>query len=139
MNEARNPAKVQAVLSELGVPPSELELVRRLPIDAARTKLEELKARVAKNYKKVAGKYHPDRTGNDEMFKLIGLVKAEFEKLQVKPPVPVMPMRARSVGGMQTVRVITWSSVGSTYTANAPGVVGIHIGMPLRVATMKPT
>jgi hypothetical protein len=139
MDEARNPAKVQAVLSELGVPPAELELVRKLPSEAARAKLEELKARVAKNYRKVVFKYHPDRGGDEATFKLVGTIKADFEKLQVQPGAPPPVMRARVVMQPMTVRVVTWSSAGSTYTANNPSVVGIHIGMPLRVATMKPT
>lgn len=143
-----DPVKVQEIMRALGVMPADMDALRRLPLEQAKIHLEQLKERVRKNYRQLAFELHPDRTGGDpektERFKLVGTIKDEFEKLQiqarpqmfVRPPQPQMRVQP-----MRVVQVVSWATAGNAYTrTNAGGTtVTIGFGMPLRVATMKPT
>jgi DnaJ domain len=142
------PHKLREVMLALGVRPEEMVRLQQVPLETARALLEELKERVRKNYKQLAFELHPDRTGNDpvktERFKLIGTVKDEFEKLQVQARqqpqfIPRPPMQPQPQ--MRVMRVVTWTSAGTAYTSTASTgtTTHIHIGVPFRVATMKPT
>lgn len=137
-----DPVKLHRVMQVLGIMPNELQGLQRLPIQEGQRRFAEIKERVHKNYKKAAFELHPDRTGNDpektELFKLIGTVKDDFDKLQLerrpvlRPPPPPMPMQ------VQVVRVVSWASVGSTYNRTT-ATNTVAVGVPLRVATLRPT
>jgi hypothetical protein len=141
-----DPIKLQEALRALGIFPADLEALRRIPLEEARRCLDVLKERVRKNYKQLAFELHPDRTGNDptktERFMLLGSVKDEFEKLQLQQQQPQLRQQIvmRVVPPMPQVRVmrvVTWSSAGSAHINATTGTVSI--GVPFRVATMKPT
>jgi hypothetical protein len=135
-----DPVKLRTACHALGIIPQELQALQRLPLEKAREKFEEIKARVHKNYKRLAFELHPDRTGTDpdqtELFKLVGAVKSDFDKLKLEPrpqPQPVVfhPMP------MPGMRVQTWSSASTARSAST--TVTVRIGIPLHVATMRPT
>lgn len=81
----------QAVLQLLGVSAAEVEGLRNLPYPDACTKLEALKERVRKNWRRLAFELHPDRTGNDPdktaLFRALALMRERFEQMTL--PVPV--------------------------------------------------
>lgn len=144
--------QIHEVLQVLGVTPSDLEGLRLLNPDSARTRLAELKECVRRNFRRLALELHPDRTGGDakktELFKLYCTVKEEFEKIQLKPQAPNRPTPVgrqgqpmpRQAPPVPVTRVVTWISQGTAYTARA-GIPATYVtvGVPLRVATMKPT
>jgi len=159
MSAPLDPVKIQAAMSDLGVSPVDMEKLRRMTsVEEATSWLDELKARVRKNFKQLAFELHPDRTGGDEektaQFKLYGTVKDEFEKLQVQarqvphPQIILQQIQQQMLERLRQQqaqapiqappRVVTWSSVGST-VANRTGSVSVQFGVPLRVATLKPT
>jgi hypothetical protein len=114
----------------------------RMPPDAAAVKLDELKERVRKNFRRLALELHPDRTGGDpvktERFKLLVSVKDEFEKLQLAPsPAHPQIVRPPTAPPVRVVRVVSWVASGSAYTKSAP--TATVVGAPFNVATMKPT
>ena len=134
-------------MTELGIMPNELQSIQGLPLLEGQRRLEEIKERVHKNYKRLAFELHPDRTGNDpaktEHFKLVGAVKDDFDKLKLEarqvhhqPPPPPMNMQQ-----VRVVRVVSWASArpgGPATTATTSGTT-VHINVPFRVATMRPT
>jgi hypothetical protein len=160
MSVPADPVKIQEAMRELGVLPADVEKLQRMAVfEEATAWLDELKDRVRKNFKRLAFELHPDRTGGDlektALFKLYGTVKDDFEKLQVQRRPQLSPSqvvfqhmaqqireqeraRARRPPIQPPPRVVMWSSVGST-VANRAGTVSIAFGVPLRVATMKPT
>lgn len=163
MSAPLDPVKIQAAMSDLGVSPVDMERLRQMTsVEEATTWLDELKARVRKNFKQLAFELHPDRTGGDEektaRFKLYGTVKDEFEKIQVQARQVPNPqaifqqiqqqmlerLRQQHVQAQRQApiqapaRVVMWSSVGST-VAHRTGAVSVQFGVPLRVATLKPT
>jgi hypothetical protein len=142
-----DPVKLRGALQELGIDQNELQAIQRLPLEFAQKRFAEVKERVNKTYRNLAKKYHPDQNGGDpaktERFKLLGTVKDEFDKLQIRPPSPPMPRPVPMP--VQQIRVV-WSSAGPAYnnaTTNVPGSVsvgprGVRICVPWRVATMRP-
>ena len=141
-----DPAKVQAILRDLGVSPVELEALRQCSLEEGRRKLDELKERVRKNYKRLAFELHPDRTGNDsektEKFKLLGAIRDDFEKLQLNAQprpmsIPVgVPMSVRIVP--QSFRVVSWAA-HSTAAARATGTTTTVIINPFGFVNMRPS
>jgi hypothetical protein len=87
-----DPALIQAS-QELGVGLADVDVLRRMPFEAAVQKLEELKTRARARYRKLAFKYHPDRNPGDAkaeaMFRALGTVLGEIDKLRVERPPPL--------------------------------------------------
>jgi hypothetical protein len=137
-----DPAKVRAILADLGVQPAEMEAIRRCPLEEGKRRLDELKERVHKNYKRLAFELHPDRTGNDpektERFKLVGAIREDFDKLQLRAPPQFMPMPMRVPVGVVMhvpVQVVSWHA-RSTVTFNQTSTTVIN--SPFVVANMRP-
>jgi hypothetical protein len=142
-----DPMKVRGVMTELGIMPNELGSLQGLPLAEGQRRLDEIKERVHKNYKRLAFELHPDRTGNDpaktEHFKLVGAVKDDFDKLKLEPrqvnmqppPPPLNMQRVR------VVRVVSWASArtGGPVTTGTTSGTTVQINIPFRVATMRPT
>lgn len=122
-----DPVTVTRLLSRLGVTPADLDVVRRTPYPQSKEVLEGLKARVRSGYKRLAFELHPDRTGNDaektEEFKLLTRVREDFERLEVRPPPPVMIMPV----------FVPWR--GFTQTTNTTSAATINVW---HYTTMKP-
>ncbi len=134
-----DPVKIHAIMADLGVSPRDFQALQGMPLEVAQRRLDELKAIVAKNYRRLAFAFHPDRNpGNtvaEATFKLLGTVKSDIDNLKVQPA-PPMPRPQ-----MRIIRVVTWTSAGTAYTtANATSpTMSVRIGVPFRVATMRPT
>jgi hypothetical protein len=120
--------------------PQELDALRRCALEEGKRKLEELKERVRKNYKRLVFELHPDRTGNDpvktERFVLFGRIKDEFEKLQLQPR-PVTQIRPPP--NVTVVRVVTWTRASHAYNTSNTSTTTESVGVPFRVSTMRPT
>ena len=137
-----DPRLALAILADLGVQPAEMDALRRCNLDEGKRRLEELKERVHKNYKRLAFELHPDRTGNDpektEKFKLVGAIREDFSKLQLQAQPRMMPMPMRvPVGVVNHVSspVVSWHARSTAST----GTVNVSVNAPFIYATMRPT
>lgn len=103
--------RVEKGLLALGITAEDFNEVRRQrTYEEAVAKLEEVKEKVRKGYKKLAFELHPDRTGDDvektELFKIITQVKQDIESLQIERPrpvpvpVPMIPVVMVQFGGI---------------------------------------
>lgn len=138
-----DPRLALAILADLGVQPAEMDALRRSPIEEGKRKLEELKERVHKNYKRLAFELHPDRTGNDpektERFKLVGAIREDFSKLQLQAQPRMMPMPMRVPVGVVihvSSPVVSWQARS---TASTTGTANVSVNAPFIYATMRPT
>lgn len=131
------------LLARLGVTPMDIERIRQTPFPQSVAILDELKARVKTNWKRLAFELHPDRTGNDpvktEEFKGLTLVRDDFEKLRVEPRPQPMPQPIRGVVMVPFIRVPGQQGPPSyaarpTTTASNTTVNAWHF-----VVTMRPT
>lgn len=83
----RNPEAAKAA-ALLGVTEQDLaSCVRGESIEECRLKLDELKKRVKKSYRKVSLDLHPDRTRGDEeklkLFKVVSRLCSEIQKMEI--------------------------------------------------------
>lgn len=110
--------KVLEALRQLGINPQEIQALRFAPYPRAQDMLAALKDRARKTYKRLALELHPDRTGNDpvktDLFKLVGQVLADLDKLQIQPPPP-------PVAHIQYTVPITWVQVSQVSTSSTTG------------------
>lgn len=126
-------AKVLQAVEALGITVADVEGIRRSPFPQAQTMLQALKDRAKKNYKKLAFELHPDRTNNDpvktDLFKVLGQVLADIEKLQVRPPPPPIVRQQVAVHWVQVARTV------ATGTSSTTSSVRFHPG---HVVIMRP-
>lgn len=127
--------RIQQAVQALGITPADLDAIRLAPFPQAQALLQSLKDRAKKNYRRLAFELHPDRTGNDpaktELFKILGRVITDIEKLQVRPPPPPPQYVVRQVQvPLQWVQVARTVN-GTTTTTTA----GFHPG---HVVFMRP-
>jgi hypothetical protein len=125
---------LQGILQDLGVSQDELAALQKCSLAEGQRKLDELKERVRKNFKRLAFELHPDRTGNDpaktERFKAICEVRDGFERLGLAPrPAPVPPV-------MHVTRV-SWVRAGTAYNRAATSTT-TGTGVPWRITVMRP-
>ena len=135
-----DPATVRAILADLGVQQADMDAIRRCPLDEGKHKLEELKERVHKNYKRLAFELHPDRTGNDpektERFKLIGAIREDFAKLQLQAMPQRMPMRVPAGVVIHVpIQVVSWHARS---TVSTTGTASVSVSAPFIYANMRP-
>jgi hypothetical protein len=121
--------RLEKGLQALGVTPEDFNTVQRQPTyELACAKLEEVKEKVRKAYKRLAFELHPDRTGNDiektELFKAVGQVKADIESLNINPPRPPPMMAPMSV--MIPVVVVQYHGVGRPPTGHPAANGGVR-------------
>jgi len=125
--------RIQQAVQALGITPADFDAIRRASFPQAQDMLQALKDRAKKNYKRLVFELHPDRTGNDpgktELFKILGQVITDIEKLQVQPP-PPPPQFVRVQVPLQWVQVAR--TVNGTTTTT---VAGFHPG---HVVFMRP-
>jgi len=106
------------LLHELGVTPAALDRLRKSPFQEAQRSLEALKVEARRRYRRLAGKYHPDRNPDQQEqaqqdFVLLGRVLQDIEKLRVQPAQPVR----RPI--MQVHFATTASTTSSTTTSTS--------------------
>jgi len=138
--------RILAALQELGIQvPQDLNAIRSAPSFAeAQARLQALKERVNRNFRKLAFELHPDRTGNDpartERFKALVQVKEDLDKLKLQHMPRPQPMVMHV---MWRNPVATTSSAStSAYTAYYQGTTNTSTPTggpsPLRVVFMRP-
>jgi hypothetical protein len=89
-----NPQLVREVMEALDATPERIRQLTTLPFPKAVESLNIIKEEAKKRYKKLAFEWHPDRNPSDpiaeERFKTLGAVMADLNKLQFRPPPPVV-------------------------------------------------
>lgn len=96
------------LLARLGVHPADLLRVKSTPFPQSAAILNDLKARVRSNWKKLAFELHPDRTGNNSEktaeFQALTRLRDDFERLTVSATPPPRPA-GFTVGFVRAVKV----------------------------------
>lgn len=123
------------LLGKLGVTAEDLGRVQALPYPESARLLGELKERVKKNWRKLAGELHPDVTGNDpektEEFVRLNRVREDFEKLVVAPRVVFVPFRRPSYAARPFTNSATTTTVSPWYAARMRPTLEVVVGEPL--------
>lgn len=93
---------LERAFQDLGASPRDISAIEKMPWPQSRGALVALKARVRKNFHRLALQYHPDTNGGDPVktayFRLLLLVRSDLESIDFKPrpltprPVPMHPI-----------------------------------------------
>ena len=108
-------AQISQVMTLLGLTQNDFRAIEHAPsFEVGQQRLAELKARVKKQFRKVALVLHPDRTDNDpvrtEAFKLVASVVDDIEKLAFGRPPAQQPRPA-------TIRIVFVRGGGFGYSS----------------------
>lgn len=125
------------LLARLGVTPMDIERVRQMPFPQSGAFLEELKARVKTNWKRLAFELHPDRTGNDpsktEEFKALTVIRDDFDRLRVEPrPQMPRPVNIAQVAFIRVQRPPQYNVRPDTTSTSANSSHTIHFVVNMR-------
>lgn len=107
-------------MSLLGLQQADFRAVEQAPsFEVAAQRLNELKARTKKQFRKVALELHPDRTNNDpvktEDFKLVSAAVEDIERIsmqQVRPQRQVRVIHITINGSTSTSASTSWHGYG---------------------------
>mgnify|MGYP001172864004 CR=1 FL=1 len=129
-----DPQLVREVMVALDATPERIQQLCRIPYPQAVEGLKTIKAEAHKKYKKLAFEWHPDRNPGDTKaearFKILGAVLADLDKLQLRPPAPVVQyihFPAVSPFGSSVSFTSTSASTTSTMGYNAVRVAFIRV------------
>lgn len=131
-------------LQALGISPRDLDSIRMASYPQAKQMLVQLKELAKKRYRKLALQLHPDRTGGDpektEMFKVVGLVLEDLNKLEVQRPVARPSFTSATVSNTTNATfsgTVTWVNVQYASTQTTTRVKPSQ-ARPMHVVNMRP-